>query len=180
MRSAATHRRAASVYGRSPRFAIPEAVARTEVPARGAPTEPWIPPMPDCPRTVSERFVKAVDHRLRSVDAVIRRPPRQRRRAGQSDRRLHRRRRRQAPAPGVLRAGPRLRLRRPPAASKPPRSSSSSIRRRCCTTTSSTARPAPRPRDTANNVWGNAASVLVGDLPVLARVPDDGRSAACA
>jgi hypothetical protein len=32
-----------------------------------------------------------------------------------------------------------------------------------------------RGRQTANALWGNAASVLVGDFPLFALVPDDGR-----
>ena len=47
--------------------------------------------------------------------------------------------------------------------SSPPRSSSSTPRR-CSTTMSSTARGLRRGRRTANIIWGNPASVLVGDF----------------
>ena len=87
-----------------------------------------------------------------------------RRRADRPDRQLHHRRRRQAhpPAPGaaVLRRA-RLRGR---AQFSWRRRSSSSTPRRCCTTTSSTSRGCGAAGRRPTRMFGNAASVLVGDF----------------
>ena len=104
------------------------------------------------------------------------------RRADRPDRRLHHRRRRQADAAGwccCFRA--RAGLPRTAHASSWPPSSSSSTPRRCCTTTWSTSPSCVAAAATANAHVRQCRQRAGRRLPLLARVPDDGRRwTACA
>ena len=92
-------------------------------------------------------------------------PARLRRGADRPDRELHHQRRRQAhPAAAGAAVLRRAGLRRAASASSWRRWSSSSTPPPCCTTTSSTSRRCAAAARTANAMFGNAASVLVGDF----------------
>ena len=102
---------------------------------------------------------------MREVDAVIRRRLASDVALINQIAQLHRQRRRQAHPADAGAAVRRTRSASPAAsASSWRRRSSSSTPRRCCTTTWSTSRRCAAAAQTANALFGNAASVLVGDF----------------